>query len=541
MKKGFGLILIFCSGLSLASIKPPKLVVQIVVDQLRGDLINLYHDELSPNGFNYLLAHGLDFHNTHHPHANTVTCVGHATIATGAYPALHGIVNNHWYDRKTALTPYCVSDPQSPILPTARSKKQLAGRSPKYLAASTLSDELVLAQAGRAFAVSFKDRAAITLAGHAGKAFWFDKLNGGFVTSQHYYSTYPQWVIDWNKYYEPKDLTWILSRPAVAYHFADSPRFINRFPGFGQNFQHQLGLPDSKQYYKYLSMSPFADELTADFAIHLLAQEKLGKNKNKTDYLALSFSAVDGIGHQFGPNSLESEDNLLRLDKTLAKLLAAIDKEVGLANSLIILTADHGITDSPIYLNSHQMPEPPSLDFPKIRKIIQDALANRFNLPPKTLEALMPPYIYLDHQIIAEHQLSLSLISTYLIEILEQQPSIYKVYPMTTTKTSLDWIGTKVSKMAYPGRSGDLYLVPLSHEAFNGKNRQRVSHGTPWSYDSYVPLLFANPEFKAQRIFTPVQTTDIAPTLAAILMLKPPSAAVGQPLKEVVDLYQSKS
>lgn len=541
MKKALSLLLIFCSNLLFANDEPPKLVVQIVIDQLRGDLINLYHEEFGANGFNYLLSHGLDFHNTHHPHANTVTCVGHATIATGSYPALHGIVHNHWYDRKTSLSPYCVSDPQSPILPTSRSKKQLTGRSPKYLAASTLSDELVLAQAGRAFAVSLKDRAAITLAGHAGKAFWFDKLNGGFVTSRHYYSTYPQWVKDWNNHYQPKDLTWSLNRPAKDYHFTNAPRFTNRFPGFGKTFPHSLGLPNSKQYYKYLSMSPFADELTADFAIDLLAQERLGKNKNKTDYLAISFSAVDGIGHQFGPNSLESEDNLLHLDRTLAKLLEAIDQQIGLANSLIILTADHGITDSPSYLANHQMAKPPSLEFSKIRTIIQDRLATRFNLPAQTLEAFIPPYIYLNHQLIAEHRLPLSLVKGDLAEILEKQSSIYKVYRMPATKASLDWIGSKVSKMAYPGRSGDLYLVPLAHEAIDSNTRQRVSHGTPWSYDSYVPLLFVNPKFKAMRIFRPVNTTDIAATLAALLMIKPPSATVGQPLEEVLNLYQIKS
>jgi predicted AlkP superfamily pyrophosphatase or phosphodiesterase len=536
MKKGLSLILFLCSGLLFASVKPPRLVVQIVVDQLRGDLINLYRNEFGTDGFNYLLAHGLDYHNTHHPHASTVTCVGHATIATGSYPALHGIINNHWYDRKTGLTPYCVFDPLSAILPTPRSKKVLPGRSPKYLVASTLSDELVLAQAGRAFAVSLKDRAAITLAGHAGKAFWFDKLNGGFITSQHYYSTYPQWVNAWNKQYKPTKLTWNLSRPIESYHFANAPRFMNRFPAFGQQFKHPLGAPKSGKYYKYLSMSPFADEITADFAIHLLTQENLGKEKNKTDYLAISFSAVDAVGHQFGPNSLESEDNLLRLDKTLAKLLAAIDSQAGLDNTLIILTADHGVTDSPTYLARHKMTEPPSPNFPEIRKIIEETLAKRFNLPANSLEAVMPPYIYLNHQLLGERQLSIKEVSSYLADVLTQQPSIYKVYPMPLEKAELDWVAVKVSKMNYPERSGDLYMVPLPYEAFDRKNKQRVSHGTPWLYDSYVPLLFVNPGFKAQRIFKPVSTTDIAPTLAAVLMLKSPSAAVGQPLKEVLEL-----
>ncbi|CDZ76882.1 Alkaline phosphatase precursor [Legionella massiliensis] len=539
MRKTVGLLAFLCSSLLFASAKPPRLVVQIVVDQLRGDLINLYHNEFGLDGFNYLLAHGLDYHNTHHPHANTVTCVGHATIATGSYPALHGIISNNWYDRKTGLTPYCVDDPQSAILPTPRSQKKMAGRSPKYLVASTLSDEMVLAQTGRAFAVSLKDRAAITLAGHAAKAFWFDKHNGGFITSQHYYSAYPQWVNDWNKHYQAKELTWKLSRPVASYHFAEAPKFINRFPGFGQTFNHQLS-PNADKYYKYLSMTPFADELTADFAINLLAQENLGKNPDKTDYLAISFSAVDAIGHQFGPNSLESEDNLLRLDQTLAKLFAAIDKQVGLQNTLIVLTADHGVSDSPAYLSAHKIIENQSINFTGLRKLIEEALAKRFKLPPNSLEAIMPPYLYLNHQLIEEQQLTISEVSSYLAEFLNQQPSIFKVYPLPLTKTDIDWLSDKVNRMAFPERIGDLYLVPLPYEAFDGKNKHRVSHGTPWQYDSYVPLLFANPAFKAQRIFKPVNTTDIAPTLAALLLIKAPSASVGQPLQEVLEQFNAQ-
>lgn len=534
MKKGLLLVLLTFSSVLLANPKPPKLVVQLVVDQLRGDLIEKYHHEFGANGFNYLLGHGLDYHNAHHPHANTVTCAGHATIATGSYPALHGIVDNEWYDRKTGRNRYCVADEKSTILPTSRTQKTLEGRSPRNLAASTLSDELVLAQTGRAFAVSLKDRSAITLAGHAGKAFWFDKENGGFVTSQHYYSAYPQWVIEWNNHYKPKDETWNLSQQANHYHFAKAPRFINRFPGFGQEFPHHLGAPDSSEYYKFLSMSPLADELTADFAITLLTKENLGKSNGKTDYLAISFSAVDAIGHQFGPNSLESEDNLLRLDKTLAKLFAALEQQVGLQNTLIVLTADHGVSDSLTYLAAHHVNENHSLEITQLQKKIEETLAKRYQLPPNSLQAVSLPYIYLNHQIINEHQLSISEVSHYLADVLRQQQDIFQVYPLPLVNVERDWLSAKVDKMAFPKRSGDLYLVPPPYQASADKNEQRGSHGTPWQYDSYVPLLFANPAFKAQRINHSVSTTDIAPTLAAVLAVKLPSAAVGHPLSEVL-------
>lgn len=539
MKKGLFLIALFFSSILFA--KPPKLVVQLVIDQLRGDLINQYRPEFGKDGFNYLLAHALDYHNAHHPHANTVTCVGHATIATGSYPALHGIVNNDWYDKKTAKSLYCVSDEKSAILPTARTQKTLEGRSPRQLMASTLSDELVLAQAGRAFAVSLKDRSAITLAGHAGKAFWFDKENGGFVSSQHYYSSYPQWVTAWNKRYETKDETWNLSRPLDSYHFAKAPRFINRFPGFGRNFPHHLGTPGSVEYFKFLSISPFADELTADFAISLLTEENLGKTKDKIDYLAISFSAVDGIGHQFGPNSLESEDNLLRLDQTLAKLLAALEQQVGLENTLIVLTADHGVSDSPAYLAAHQLRQNHSLKTAQLQSLLEETLVKRYQLPRNSLEAIALPYVYLNHQLIHERQLSVHEVSAYLADILRQQPGIFQAYSMPLTNVERDWLSAKVDKMAFPERSGDLYLVPPPYQALADKSEQRVAHGTPWQYDSYVPLLFVNPGFKAQRIYKAVNTTDIAPTLAALLAIKQPSATVGQPLMEVLHEFEKKS
>ncbi len=539
MKIRFALILFIYSTLLFGSAKPPKLVVQIVVDQLRGDLITLHQQKFGPDGFNYLLAHGLDFHNAHYPQAHTVTCVGHATLATGSYPALHGIVANEWYDRELGRRIHCVDDPQSKILTTSRSRKLTAGKSPKYLIASTLSDEIVLAEKGRAFAVSFKDRAAITLAGHAAKAFWFDKLNGGFISSNHYYSNYPQWVRDWNDHYEAKNLTWNLSQPEDSYRFTKAPRFKNRFPGFGENFPHQTGAIDSRHYYKFLSMTPFADELTADFAIALLRQEKLGQSLGKIDYLALSFSAVDAVGHQFGPNSLESEDNLLHLDKVLAKLLAAIEKQVGLENTLIVLTADHGVSDSSTYLAAHKIAENYSFTIPQLRKLIQEGLTRKYQLPANSIEDLVLPYIYLNHKLLDDHHLSVNQVSSYLAEFLSKQAGLFKVYKLPLTDNASDWLSAKINKMAYSGRSGDLYLIPYPFQALGYKNKQRVAHGTPWQYDSFVPLLFVNPAFKAQRIYKPVSLTEVAPTLAAIMQIKAPSAAIGQPLLKVLEQFDS--
>ncbi|MFC3908412.1 alkaline phosphatase family protein [Legionella dresdenensis] len=540
MKKPLSLIMMLASSALIAEPAQPKLIVQIVVDQLRGDLIHQYQDQFGSEGFNYLLAHSLDFHNAHHPHANTVTCVGHSTIATGSYPALHGIVSNSWIDRQSGKEVYCVDDDAVKILPTVRTKVAPPGSSPRNLVASTFSDEIILSQKGRAFGVSLKDRSAITLAGHAGKAFWFDKVNGGFITSDYYYTKYPQWVQDWNAHYDAVNETWTLSKPANQYRFAHEPIFHHTYSEFGVSFPHHTGNPERPLYYKLLSMTPNADELTADFAMDLLKSEKLGQTPGKTDYLAISFSAVDAIGHQFGPNSLESEDNLLRLDKTMAKVLKQLDQQVGLKNTLIVLTADHGVTDTPDYLAKNHITQIPAIKTSDLREKITALLADKFNLPAESLQGISPPYVYLDHTIISKQHLSLAAVTRYLAEQLRQYPGIFQAYPLPLASTEKDWLTEKVDRMGFPNRTGDLYLVPPAYQDLAEK-ALRVSHGTPWQYDSYVPLLFVNPLFKAQHISRPVRTTDIAATLSAILMIKAPSASVGQPLTEVMAFYEGKA
>ncbi|RUR12669.1 alkaline phosphatase family protein [Legionella sp. km772] len=520
--------------LCYASSQAPKLVVQIVVDQLRGDLIHQHQTQFGEHGFNYLLSHGLDFHNAHHPHANTTTCAGHATIATGSYPAMHGIVDNDWYDRKTNRLIYCMEDLSALPLTNDSSSKKTQGRSPRNLKASTISDEIILSHKGKAFAVSLKDRSAIALAGHAGKAFWFDKTNGGFTTTTYYYSAYPQWVSNWNNHYKPQNFTWDLSKARESYLNANTPVFPQKIKEFGQSFPHLIANAPSEQYFKFLSKTPKADQLTADFAEQLLVSEKLGKTENQTDYLGISFSAVDAIGHQFGPNSLEAEDNLLMLDKTIAHLLQSIDKQVGLDKVLIVLTADHGVSDSPSYLKEHHIAEIKPLNVGEASQKVISFLNERYQLPKETLMYISPPYVYLNHQIITQHRLNVSSISQSVAELLNHQAGVFKAYPLPLINIERDWLTAKVDRMAYPYRAGDVYLVQPPYQSRGAHNEDRVTHGSPWQYDSYVPLLFVNGKFKAQRIARPVFTTDIAPTLAALLVIKSPSAAVGEPLAEVL-------
>lgn len=537
MKRFIALILLV--AWSVVQADPPKLILQLVVDQLRGDLLHHYQSRFSSDGFNYLFDHGYHFSNAHHPHANTITCVGHATIATGTYPALHGMIANEWFNPDTEQDTYCVADTASSILPTDHTKKTLSGRSAHNLVASTLSDEIVVSATGKAFALSFKDRGAITLGGHAGKAFWFDRVNGGFITSHYYYAHYPQWVVQWNEQYIPKSEIWVLSQAQDQYLNAQLPRRSHRFPDYGFTFPHPTHEPSNPLYFKYLGMSPEADRLTADFALALIKNEQLGKTEGKTDYLAISFSATDAIGHQFGPNSLEAEDNLIRLDKTLALFLKQLDQQVGLENVLIVLTADHGVANTPAILKEHHL-STPSINLDKLNQFIIDELKQNFQLPESTLKAIELPFIYLDHQQITKQGLTLNKISKYLADRLSAQAGIFKAYPLPLTQGGTDWLSRKVARMNFSGRSGDVYIVVYPFQTLHSEDA-KINHGSPWTYDTYVPLVFANPQFKAQTIVRKVSTMDIAATIAAILLITPPSACIGSPLVEVTEKYRKDS
>jgi predicted AlkP superfamily pyrophosphatase or phosphodiesterase len=347
----------------------PKLVLEIVVDQLRGDMPAMVLDRCGSGGFRYLTEKGVWYKNAHHPHANTETIVGHVTLSTGAYPSRHGMVGNVWFDAEKDRLVYNIEDPDyaatgglgardmdSEVDASQVSKTE--GRSPKTIVTTTFSDEMSLFYGPKAkiFAVSGKDRGAVAMAGHMGKAFWYSTNNGQFASSTYYYKEFPGWVRKWNEqkkadaYYEKH---WELSRPKSTYKnsFQDDRPYENPHDlgGYGKVFPHPFGDKDNKYYYTLLMASPIVDELTVDFAKALVQNEKLGQD-SVPDYLAISLSGTDYVGHLFGPASLESEENLLRLDRTLADLFDFIDKTVGLESTLIVLSADHGTPEAPEYM-----------------------------------------------------------------------------------------------------------------------------------------------------------------------------------------------
>ena len=540
-----------------ADSRKPKLVLQITVDQLRGDLPMRFKERLGKGGFRYLYEKGTVYANAHHRHANTETIVGHVTLATGTDPAVHGMIANVWFDRETERLTYNIEDDRYPLLtagagvdkkteidPTQRAAGT-EGRSPSTILVSTLSDELAIHFAGRSkiFGVSVKDRGAVSLAGHSGKAFWFSKKNGEFITSSYYYKQYPVWVTDWNREKRAFDYagkSWDLLHDKSTYLFGDDddrPWEID-FPGYGRTFPHPFGKTDNKYFTTFLTVSPVGDELTLDFTKALIENEQLGLD-DVPDYLAVSFSSTDYVGHVFGPSSLEMEDNILRLDRTLKELFTFVDKHVGLENTLIVLSADHGSPEVPGYLNElgikAQYVAPDKWD----REPAIEALKEKFVIGKELIQTYFHPYIYLNKDVISEKGLDLAEVERAIAaEFVKSEGVAFAVSSSALREGNLPdtALMRSVLRNFHPKRSGDIYVVFEPHWFINDFDGMTVAstHGSPWRYDSYVPIIFAGAGIKPNKINREVYTIDVAPTLAALLSIKQPSGTAGKPLVEVL-------
>jgi len=532
---------------TLRSASPPKLVLQITVDQLRGDMPTRFLDRLGKGGFRYLIEHGTHYANAHYRHANTETAVGHATLFTGADPSSHGIIANDWIDSRTGAFVYNTEDDRHHLI--GKKPKPHEGVSPRNLLASTIGDELVVHNAGRSrvFSVSIKDRGAILPGGHAGKAYWYSKSTGDFVTSTFYHDAYPEWVKIWNKKkladtYRGKRWELLNDRSTYIAAEIDDRPFEADFPPMGRTFPHELG--DDKYLYLRLSLSPVGDALTLDFTKALFEAERLGQG-SATDFLAVSFSSTDYVGHLFGPSSLESEDNILRLDQVLAQLFAYVDKEVGLENTLIVLSADHGAPEAPEYMASLGM-ETGRFDFDFFRRPgpLTEALERRFGRSD-LIATHSHPYLYLDLKALADAGLEEEDVERFLADELINLPGI--AYALTRTallngRVVGAPIQDQIRRSFHPQRSGNIHLVPDQYWFLHSTDEAQkmgldgiaAIHGSPWTYDTFVPIFFAGHRVPQGKVYRRVGPHDIAATIAAYLDIKPPSGSVGTPLVEVL-------
>ncbi len=517
----------------------PKLLVGIMVDQMRPDYLTRFAADFGPDGFNRLRREGMECRNTHYNYIPTVTGPGHSSVYTGTTPRYHGIVGNSWYDRRLRHDVYCTDDTTVQLVGTAKGM----GVSARNQVSTTLGDELKMTYGGRSkvLALSLKDRASALPAGHmADGAYWLDTNTGDFISSTFYVPQLPAWVSEFNaqkKSAAYRQQTWTPLRGPEAYRnsLPDSNRYERIFKGkTAATFPYDFNklAPQNPPAFESMYTSPFGDDLLTDLALAALKNTDLGRD-DVPDLLAISFSSPDAVGHTFGPLSKEENDLYLRLDLDLARLLQALDQTVGKGNYTIFLTADHGASEVTRYLADHQAP---------VGSYSQAALNQAANAhltaqlgPGQWIEAERNHMYYLNRPLLAQHKIELAHAQQVLAEFLRDQPGIAQV---NTTSQLLNagyttGLEARLQMGLYYPRFGDVRFELLP--GWTGDIGVGASHGTGYAYDTHVPLLWWGMGIPAGVSYAPHTITDIAPTAAMIVNSKLPSACTGQPIVEVLN------
>lgn len=517
----------------------PGLVVLLVVDQMRADHLTRFAD-LYKYGFARLLEEGAVFTNAYHDHAYTVTAPGHATIATGAFPSHHGIVANDWFDRRQQKKVYCCEDTASGLLgyPGLPEDK---GRSPGRMLLPTFGDWLKAASPeSKVFGVARKDRAAILSAGHsADGVYWYNPADGKMITSQYYTGSYPQWVQDFNQarlvdtYFQQG---WARMMPEELYRRAREDR--NAFENDGEKtsfpymFTASSNRPD-RNYYDALQTTPFADKLILEFARGLVQNEGLGTGA-ATDVLFVGCSAADAIGHRFGPMSQESMDHFLRLDRYLGDFFAYLDAHLGRNRYLVVLSSDHGGLPIPEELARHGFAAQRVMgsDLRNLLSKAIDEVTKKLGLSRPLIKRMVGFGLFLNYEEAEELGVSENTINTMLATRLQENRAIAAVY----TRENLNHPGHDGDEFLeayrhsyHPERSGDL-VVRFKKYCLLRASRYGTSHGSPYDYDTHVPLVFWGAPVRKSHTTQEVHTVDIAPTLAHILGVQPANSIDGHNL-----------
>jgi predicted AlkP superfamily pyrophosphatase or phosphodiesterase len=495
-----------------AATAKPKLVVLIVADQFRADYLTRFASEYNA-GLKRMLDTGAVFTNAHQDHFPTVTAVGHSVTMSGAIPAVSGIISNEWYDRVSASLVTSVSDSSEKLLGAEGSD----GASPRRLLVSTVGDELKMSgkAPAKVVGISMKDRAAILPSGHmADGAYWFDHNSGRFVSSTYYFKSLPGWVEAFNA-------------KKVADSYAGK---VWSLTGTGKPLS-LLASDPGRTLYDGIYNSAFGNDLLETFAEAAIDGEKLGQNGG-TDILTMSFSSNDAVGHAKGPDSPEAHDICLRTDKAIGAFLEAVDKKVGLANTLVIFTADHGV--SPVPEVNQQRNMPGGRLGKTLSQALDKALADKYGQGRWVL-ASMGEFIYLDRALIESRKLKLDEVQDTAAKALLAVPHVDRVFTsedLRHGRYNQDPIALRVAKGFNERRGGDLYLVFESYW-LDGSGTSGTTHGMPFNYDSRVPIVFMGPGVKAGRYHSLVAVYNIAPTLATMLEIQPPSGAFGRVLDEM--------
>lgn len=514
----------------------PKLVVGIVVDQMRFDYFYRYYDKYSAGGFKRMLNEGFNCRNNHYPYALTVTAAGHSAVYTGSIPAINGIVGNEWYDPIAKKGVYCVEDS---TVQTVGGSGNVGKMSPRNLLTSTVTDQLRIATNFRSktIGVAIKDRGSILPAGHtATGAYWFDSRTGNWVTSTFYTTDLPQWAKDLNAKRLPSQYTkqgWHTLLPIEQYTEStpDDQPYESKLPGASKPvFPYELpGIAGDA--FGAVTSTPWGNTITKDMAIAAVKGENLG-NGTDTDFLAISFSTPDRIGHAFGPNSVEQEDIYLRLDLEFADLLNFLDGWVGKGNYTVFLTADHGVMDVPGFWKQHKLPAG-LINAGKMAGAVKKAMNDAFGAGEYIL-ASENFQIYFNHAVLKEKKISVEAAHEVIRQALLPLDGIADVVNLRALSQAglPDYLVSMYKNNYNAKRSGDLQLV--TQPGWFAGSATGTNHGSPYNYDTQVPFLLYGWGINKGETLRRTTISDIAPTISALLHMLPPSGNVGNAVEEAL-------
>lgn len=535
MKKYICIFLIICFWNNYAQNRP-KLVIGIVVDQMKMEYLYRFSDDFGKNGFKRLMNEGFVFQNMHYNYLPTYTAPGHASIYTGTTPSIHGIVSNEWFSRTLGKERYCTEDVS--VKTIGNGTKEEGEMSPKNLLSTTITDELRLATnfKGKVIGMSLKDRGAILPAGHfANWAFWFSKT-GNFISSTFYGEKLPEWVEEFNKEkrYMPYILKgWDLLKPIAIYNESmednnpyEGKLYNSKLPVFPYNLKEMY----DKNNPGVIRTTPFGNNLLAEFAMKSIEKEQLGKDEI-TDFLTVSFSSTDYVGHSLGPRSMELQDTYLRLDQTIAEFLNYLDKTVGTANYLLFLTADHAGAENSSYLKDHKY-NVDNIEPKNIRKALTKFSIDTFG------EDLVLNYsnfnLFFNKELIKTKGFELANVKQSFKDFLMNQNQVKRVYTEEEilNATGNDYYLNFIAKGYDVTQNGD--LVVQDKPGYIEYHSTGTSHGTTYTYDTHVPLIFYGWKIKKGESFEKKEITQIAPTISQKIKIQFPNSTEAEVLEEVL-------
>ncbi len=531
-------LLILIPAFSLA--QKPKLVIGIVVDQMRYDYLTRYWDRYEEDGFKKLIREGYNCKNTHYNYMPTYTGPGHASIFTGTTPENHGIISNHWYDKVNNVGTYCTGDS---TFNTLGSDSDHGKMSPNKMLSTTITDELKLAtnSKGKTYGISIKDRGAILPAGHnADAAYWFEGgETGKWISSSFYMENLPNWLTQLNdknpskKYLEQ---SWETLYPINTYTNSiedNNPYEVLFNTETTSSFPHNLpALVDSNNHYSLIKATPFGNSILKELALALIKNEALGKDDH-TDFLSISFSSPDYIGHQFGPMSVEIEDTYLRLDKDIAEIINYLEKNIGEENVLLFLTADHGAVNVPQYLIDNNLPGG-YFNMHVLDSNLHEFVKKEFKVD-SLIKNVSNYQVFLNHKLIKQNNLNIETVENSIATYLLNQKGIAKSVTSTSLKSTE--FNERILANAQRGfnqiRSGDVLFV-LESGWIPSTNPKGTTHGSPYHYDTHVPLIWHGTGVKKGESNQEFVIPDIAATLAQLLNIQTPSACSGKPIVDLI-------